>query len=1438
MADPIKNIVGITKEAEGLLNKVGVSDVKAFVEFADSPENREGLAKATSISLSTVDTWVKQADLMTMNVTPEMASEMVASGQDHVAIVTNADKIGSIKSVRAATGLGLKEAKDLVERLSEIPIREPEKTVRSVNLNLEKIQTDEIKQDMRIIKELPDGKRIKDIEIPSSLDKSASLEIGSGKEKQWPGGSNAIVEATNQRDQRAGLMQYKTIFTDPTDIIYADGTLKPITDVEFEVREPLDIIQMADGTIVSVKTLSDIDLELMIRELDFKLAKLQKTTTITPAEVLHYVLVAEREHRGDNNSYYNTVQTDTLLVMVKEYIDVYNSLIPARGESDEGLKPDRDGIRDILRELLRELAYRGYMVIAGSDSDDDPENDLSVWKASAKSDFFDSLEGALVNITVGGEFVLDAIGGTFLYERIGMEAPLRNATITFLWVGSSTETHTFITGQDGKFSDKVPKGINASGIIIRVQKSTVTQDIQFTVATLREKEGNLGTIVLKKEFAKVEGLFEKLDNLTEEMNAVAVRETTRTENKEATVTQEPPKIVLGEGNGELVLAASSASSNYTYKILHRLIEPEIVKVNLGKIEHVGREIMGPIDISAFRKGMANDPNAQPMMATIGVGYILSMQQEWKPTHFSLGDMIYSVALAPGEEHRVIMTEKLEKYGIADIESLSDLETESFDSSQSDSTGAVFSNAMNEALHGETHMESKTKSAGTGLLASLFGASSKTTTTASSNSMQDSHRDETTSLAQAFNEAISRQARNQRKSSRTGIRTASSTESLNVTSKILANHNHSHALTMQYWEVVRNYSLSTRISDVKLVCYIPFKPVQFLPEGPAILEFNNALVKMGGSDFSSFDTKSVRKLFDTRYSQVLKHYDALHLRIPYKYRNGLTLLKKYATYPEWDFVGINNNAPTRLVLEVEGGFLSLHKVNASLKLKNYKGTLTARPTKVIGEEVHECTTKVGLIEYLKDEKGRNKTLTFEFLVPPHVRDDDFGLLELSISYPSVAQFTLKETELNKKIYNIGNLFGAAFGEKLMSQIAERREIYLNNREIMSVGAPTVCGTRLRRGGTKPVTYLENYECRELSPRIQFMIYDRTPSMSFEELQQIETTFQHIIENTIRYSQAVWAAIPSEERAMMLERYNFASPTADGTDIGVNIPLMDCVANKIEGFYGNCMIMPFAYPPKVADALETSNRALQDALYRYHTETFRMPDTQVSLATGGMIGEAVLGGSNASEKIDITRFWNWQDSPIVHANDISTKDLDQSSILIGKDAPDDLTGLAGGFTLGEIKNTPVKSMVKYLAKTKRQFDDYTNAADTAAHMTAAAEAGFNERTNSVNAAADVIGEAMGVSASKVAKDKSEEDAEEKYQKARERKRSEALEDAETSKQVKAITGDSGKKSNAQTEGGGKTTVKDDEGGQKNNGDDVEQEENVPEKNDGQINTEGGE
>jgi hypothetical protein len=63
-------------------------------------------------------------------------------------------------------------------------------------------------------------------------------------------------------------------------------------------------------------------------------------------------------------------------------------------------------------------------------------------------------------------------------------------------------------------------------------------------------------------------------------------------------------------------------------------------------------------------------------------------------------------------------------------------------------------------------------------------------------------------------------------------------------------------------------------------------------------------------------------------------------------------------------------------------------------------------------------------------------------------------------------------------------------------------------------------------------------------------------------------------------------------------------------------------------------------------------VQDALLRFHRQSYRPAQSSLTLPARGVLGEAVLGHCESSEKIDLTRFWNWQDSPADSATDLSS------------------------------------------------------------------------------------------------------------------------------------------------------------------------------------------
>ena len=239
--------------------------------------------------------------------------------------------------------------------------------------------------------------------------------------------------------------------------------------------------------------------------------------------------------------------------------------------------------------------------------------------------------------------------------------------------------------------------------------------------------------------------------------------------------------------------------------------------------------------------------------------------------------------------------------------------------------------------------------------------------------------------------------------------------------------------------------------------------------------------------------------------------------------------------------------------------------------------------------------------------------------------------------------------------------------------------------------------------------------KLEGSLNFHLIDSQPTLRYTDLQKIETMKRHVLGNGIYYSQAVWASLSADERALLFEKYTIEMPAStevlidvDGNDNdntvtssnrspdsagspndsqnnagdteqdnilipsmnktqGTSFPLMNCVINQPLGFYGNCMVLPFVYPPKLAEILGTTSAGLQNALYRYHTQAFRVPTATLSLPTTGMMGDAMLGKNNASEKIDLTRFWNWSDAPIPESDKITSEYFKSGNLLDERVAP---------------------------------------------------------------------------------------------------------------------------------------------------------------------------
>jgi hypothetical protein len=118
--------------------------------------------------------------------------------------------------------------------------------------------------------------------------------------------------------------------------------------------------------------------------------------------------------------------------------------------------------------------------------------------------------------------------------------------------------------------------------------------------------------------------------------------------------------------------------------------------------------------------------------------------------------------------------------------------------------------------------------------------------------------------------------------------------------------------------------------------------------------------------------------------------------------------------------------------------------------------------------------------------------------------------------------------------------------------------------------------------------------------------------------------HLEAYTKHYSRAVWRSLDEADIATLLSRY-----TLEGQR------LIDHIDSKPVALSGHYLVFAYHY---MTDEWQKWLRA-----HGYDSSAVPLIE-MLPMPTGGVFAEAVQGRANSAERLDLTRFWNWQDSPI--------------------------------------------------------------------------------------------------------------------------------------------------------------------------------------------------
>ncbi|GAB5473901.1 MAG: hypothetical protein Mars2KO_20000 [Maribacter sp.] len=298
-------------------------------------------------------------------------------------------------------------------------------------------------------------------------------------------------------------------------------------------------------------------------------------------------------------------------------------------------------------------------------------------------------------------------------------------------------------------------------------------------------------------------------------------------------------------------------SEYSYNAIVRVSDPDVANFELKKIvENDGKvkyelvhkrdwpkreeiNINNPVlwDNNPTSWGDGLDANSELSFyqaASVAAGHILHFKSVFKADGYSLGDLVYSLPLAPGQKKQIVVFESSHSLQGSESQSLSQEEGLTAGLVSERAITDQLSGGINESISGRSRARTSGMSAGLGAAGSyggigaslgIAGGFSKSSSSASQNGSR--------SVSQFFGEklrqSLMQNAASYRELNASVVTTVTEGQDYGVTTETIANHNHCHSLTMMYFEVMRHFAIYQEISHVEECVFVPLLLTHFTIE---------------------------------------------------------------------------------------------------------------------------------------------------------------------------------------------------------------------------------------------------------------------------------------------------------------------------------------------------------------------------------------------------------------------------------------------------------------------------------------------------------------------------------------------------------------------------------------------------------------------------------
>jgi hypothetical protein len=661
-------------------------------------------------------------------------------------------------------------------------------------------------------------------------------------------------------------------------------------------------------------------------------------------------------------------------------------------------------------------------------------------------------------------------------------------------------------------------------------------------------------------------------------------------------------------------------------------------------------------------------------ATVAHGHLLHFKQQWLSDGYSLGDLLYSLPLAPGQKKLISVVDWDRRERTERVETTTSREGLDAVLARDRDLGEVVTGALTESMRGGSRNTTSGIGVGTGgagngsyegmNFGALMGVSGGYGESNSS-AWQTSGKTIAASSLQTLRDKTLQSAAAVRSLRTSVVQTVSQGESTRVTTEVVANHNHCHALTIQYFEVLRHLKVVHRLADVRECLFVPLPVKAF--DGSKTLRWRQSLASYLRRPELANGFDATRRV-ETRWSEVdypLGRYadeqvasvsGELELTIliplpplpprplprPEQTAEQISKSLREATNPTSGFLGVLTAIATggaSLIADQAIGAAEQATKAAVEGSRALADELLAQTSPQAQYEKFQHEVMPGVAAGFVDQlelwalvRGKEMQIgSADFTLVSDYRPAVPLLASVRANFPpgvrrgEIQQIRVKSKNgLPNGCRVIVNSATFRYRTRLFEHplVDDRRANDDIDLPVVSVsfgdplGLPKVTQVAVGRGAALS-TPLDAWEQR--NPRTE----DRFLSAALIE---------HLNEHLEYYHHAIWWTMDPNRRYLLLD--GFEAPGSGGRSIA------SVVENRLIGIVGNALVLPVANGVQLDPRISTAAGGSLVSLYNAEP----LPPATVCLPTRGVFTEAVMGSCNACEQIDESRFWRWEEHPI--------------------------------------------------------------------------------------------------------------------------------------------------------------------------------------------------